>query len=121
MTNEGRIVNRDELIPLIAKILRTRDAECWLSLLQEAQIPCAPINSIPDILSDPHYVARGNIIEVPYHGRELQLLASPLRLVGTPPSYRLPPPLLGEHTDEILASIGLHPTEIASMHKEGIV
>jgi len=120
-TNEARIINRTELIGLISGILLTEDAEHWLSRLQEANIPCAPINSVPEILSDPHYVARGNIVEIPYHGRMLRLLASPIRLADTPPTFRLPPPLLGEHTDEILASVGFQPAVIESLHKDGIV
>jgi crotonobetainyl-CoA:carnitine CoA-transferase CaiB-like acyl-CoA transferase len=115
--NPARLQHRAELIPLIETALAHRPAAPLLDALRAAEIPCGPINTVPDLLSDAHYRERGNVV-----GQgERRSLANPVRLSETPPAYRLPPPALGEHTDEVLAMLGYAPETIAAMRDEGVI
>jgi len=76
----------------------------WLSLREEAGVPCGPVNTIEQVFADPQVYARALRVEVPHPEAGLvPLVANPMRLSATPVSYRLPPPGLGQHTDEVLA------------------
>ena len=121
-TNPARLAHRAEVVPLLQARLALMASDDVLAQLQAAEIPCGPINSIPDSLSDAHYQARGNIVdfEHPTAGT-LHTLANPLRLSDTPPTYRLPPPRLGEHTAAVLAELGYSAGEIATLQKAGTV
>lgn len=105
ITNVARIENRDEICGLVQSILGTRSREEWLRLLQAVNVPCGPVNNLKDVFDDPHVRARGAHLKMPCdwaQGGELNLLSNPLRLSGSPVSYRRPPPRLNEHEDEIL-------------------
>jgi len=121
-TNAMRLQHRAELIPLLQEILLQRDAETWLEALRAAQIPCGPINSVPEALTHPQLVERGFIVELehPQLG-VLKSLANPVHFSATPVTYRLPPPLLGEHADTILQELGYTKMEIAQLRADGVV
>ena len=104
-TNPQRLINRAGLIPMLEKILIQNEAEFWLERLREAEIPCGPINALDETLSDPHVLSRGMVFEVEHPVGTLRMLGSPLHLSDTPVTYRRRPPLLGEHTQEVLAEI----------------
>jgi formyl-CoA transferase len=103
MANAGRVENRDALIPILKPILLRRSAADWLSALEAAGIPCGPINTLDKVFAEPQVEARNMLVEMehPTVGR-LPLVGSPLKFSETPVAYKLPPPRLGEHTDQIL-------------------
>jgi crotonobetainyl-CoA:carnitine CoA-transferase CaiB-like acyl-CoA transferase len=105
-TNAGRVENRDALISILKPILLKRSASDWLVALQSARIPCGPINSLDKVFTEPQVEARNMLVEMdhPVIGK-LPLVGSPLKFSDTPVEYRLPPPGLGEHSEQILSEM----------------
>ncbi len=105
-TNSARVQNREEIIALLADIFKTASVSEWLRELDEAEIPCGPINNFEQVFSMPQVEERRMLIKMnhPTIG-ELPLVGSPLKMSATPVEYRLPPPLMGEHTEEILREL----------------
>ena len=101
-TNRGRVENRAVLIPELAAALRSRSTATWLERLEAAGIPAAPINTIDQVFAEPQAAARAIRVELPHPYGSAPSVASPVRLSATPPRYHRAPPLLGEHTEEIL-------------------
>jgi crotonobetainyl-CoA:carnitine CoA-transferase CaiB-like acyl-CoA transferase len=105
-TNAARIANRRELLVVLREKFRLQPASVWLARFAEARIPAAAIQSVPEAFEDPHTVERALIVEIEHPLLGLaKSIANPARLSETPPVYRLPPPMLGEHTAEILAEM----------------
>jgi crotonobetainyl-CoA:carnitine CoA-transferase CaiB-like acyl-CoA transferase len=121
-SNVGRLEHRAEVVELVQGRLAGRASAEVLGSLQAAEIPCGPINSVADSLADPHYVARDNIVrqEHPVLG-ELRSLANPVRLSDTPASYRLPPPRLGEHTEEVLGELGYTLDDLVELRSGAVI
>jgi formyl-CoA transferase/CoA:oxalate CoA-transferase len=105
VTNPDRLAHYTELIPILEAALTQQDADFWLEKLRTAEIPCGPINALDETLNDPQIQHRGMIVELEHHVGLLKMLGSPLHLADTPVTYRRRPPLLGEHTQEILAEL----------------
>ncbi|MGD2048539.1 MAG: CoA transferase [Chloroflexota bacterium] len=122
VTNGDRVQNRDELEPILEAHFARQNADFWLEKLRAARVPCGQVNSLPDILSDEHFLARDGVAELshPLVG-PFKMLANPIHFSGTPVAYRQPPPLLGEHTAEILAELGYAPEDIADIRQAGAV
>jgi glutaryl-CoA transferase len=101
--NAGRVENREELIALLKPVILTRTSREWLSMLENAGIPCGPINTLDKVFSMPQVEAREMLIHMkhPEIG-DLKLVGSALKFSDTPVDYKLPPPRLGEHTEEVL-------------------
>ncbi|MER2599169.1 MAG: CaiB/BaiF CoA-transferase family protein [Caldilineales bacterium] len=121
-TNALRNVNRDQLTPILDELLAARPAHEWVELLNEAEIPGGPLYAVDEALNDPHIQARRMIVEMEHPGLGMfKSLAFPGHFSGTPMSYRIAPPRLGEHSDEIAAELGYDAAGIARLHEEGII
>lgn len=102
-TNPGRVVNRDELIPILVEVMKTRARDHWLAELERAGVPGGPINTIDQVYQDPQVRARGMQMSLPHASAgQAPVGASPIRLSGSPVAYRHAAPLLGEHTAQVL-------------------
>ncbi len=123
VTNGKRVENRAEMTRLIQAIFAKKTTAEWLALLEAAGVPNGPINNIAQVFEEPQVKARGVRIELEHAAAgKLPLVASPMRFSGTPLEYHLPPPLLGEHTDEVLREIlGKSDAEIAQLRAEGVL
>ena len=125
----ARVKNRALLIPLMEQVTRLRDSADWIALLEDKAVPCGPINDLAHAFADPQVQARGLIVRqqraahlVAQDGiAAIRTVTSPLRLADNPPILRRPPPALGEHTDQVLAELGLDGQQIAALRASGIV
>jgi crotonobetainyl-CoA:carnitine CoA-transferase CaiB-like acyl-CoA transferase len=96
------VENREALISILRPVFLKRTAADWLSACELAGIPCGPINTLDRVFAEPQVKARKMLIHMEHSTIEnLPLIGSPLKFSETPVEYRLPPPMLGEHTDEI--------------------
>lgn len=121
-TNALRVNNRKAVVALLQPVFLTRTTADWIALLEAANVPCGPINRIDQVFADPQAAARGLKITMPHATGALDLVASPLKLAKTPPEYRSAPPLLGQHTDEVLsAKLSLGEEELAKLREQNII
>ena len=122
-TNDARVRNRDELVPQVAAALRSRTVSDWLAALQEQGIPAGPINDIAEAFSEPQAVFRDLATQIEDdEGVEVPTVRSPLRLSLTPPSLRIAPPRIGQHTDEILREVvGLSGSAVDELKELGVI
>jgi crotonobetainyl-CoA:carnitine CoA-transferase CaiB-like acyl-CoA transferase len=106
--NAARVANLQELAALIAEALARQEVEYWVQRLAAAGVPCAPINSVADVLADPQIIERGLVRELqhPLAGTVPQVV-NPIRYRHAPLSYALAPPTLGQHTTEVLTELGI--------------
>jgi len=121
--NSGRVRHRETLIPLIVEIMRTQDSAWWLQELNRRGVPCGPINNLDQVFADPQVQHRGMRIELehPSAGR-VAGVASPIRLSASPVQYRRAPPLLGQHTDTVLAELlQLDAQRLAGLRADGVI
>lgn len=121
-TSAERVVNREAVIDRIAAIMRKRTTEEWLRMLGEAGIPAGPINTVAQALTDPHVLAREMVVtlEHPTAG-QVRVTGIPAKLLATPGAAQSAPPLLGEHTDEVLGSLGYSESDIARLREQGVI
>jgi len=118
----GRIIGREELVPELMTVMLTRSSKDWIARLEALDVPCGPINNYKQVFEDPQVRHRGLRVDVPRDSGNISTIASPLRLQGTPVAYEQAPPLLGEHTDEVLARVlGKSPREIRMLRERGVV
>ncbi|MBS7422497.1 CoA transferase [Pseudomonas syringae] len=123
LTNKLRVAHRAELIPLIRQVTVFKATAQWVSELEAAGVPCGPVNDLAQVFADPHVVARCLAIELPHAlaGRVPQV-ASPIRLSETPVEYTRAPPLLGEHTAQVLqALLGIGEEELTLLREAGVL
>jgi crotonobetainyl-CoA:carnitine CoA-transferase CaiB-like acyl-CoA transferase len=122
-TNGKRVENRAELTRLLAEVFKKRSTREWLELLEEAGVPNGPINDIAQVFEEPQVKARGVRIELDHAAAgKLPMVASPMRFSATPIEYRRAPPVLGEHTVEVLRGLlGKSEAEMARLRAAGII
>lgn len=106
ITNPQRVELRDILVPMLAAMVRKKTKAAWLQLLEKAGVPCGPINNLDEVFNDPQVQARRCVFELPHStAGNVKLVANPIHMSATPPRYHAAPPLLGQHTDDILQGL----------------
>ncbi len=122
-TNPARVAWRETLVPLLAGLIAGRERGPLLTALEEAGVPGGPINDLEQVFDDPQVRARGLQIELPHPSAgKVKLVASPLRLSATPPAYDAPPPLLGQHTEQVLGELlGYDAERIAALRRQRVL
>jgi crotonobetainyl-CoA:carnitine CoA-transferase CaiB-like acyl-CoA transferase len=124
-TNTLRVRHREVLVPQMEAVTRTRSTAEWIALLEDKAVPCGPINNIAQAFDDEQVKARGLAVSMPRTADDgidrIVGVASPLRLQGTPTVLRHAPPALGQHTDEVLAELGIDEKQRAALRDAGVV
>ena len=120
--NKDRVNNRTKLVPLLQQEFNQRPVAEWLRILEEASVPCGSINDLADVFSDPQVLARDMLLEVEHPSAgKIKQSGIPIKFSETPGFIDRPPPLLGEHTTEILLQLGYTREDITSLKKSGVV
>ncbi|MBU0616554.1 MAG: CoA transferase [Planctomycetes bacterium] len=122
-TNAKRVENREVLLPLVADLIARKTCGEWMDLFVEASIPCGPVNNMQRLFNDPQIVHRGMVTEVPHPTiGTLRLGGIPIKYSETPPAINQPPPLLGQHTEEILHNVlGYSAEQIGELKQQGAI
>jgi crotonobetainyl-CoA:carnitine CoA-transferase CaiB-like acyl-CoA transferase len=123
-TNAGRVENRDFVTATLTPTMQQHGTKWWVERLEALKIGCGPINTLADVFADPQAQARGVVVQMP-HGATpdgVKVIANPVRLSETPVAYRVPPPTLGQHTEEVLGGrLGLASAELAALREKGVI
>ena len=121
-TNAQRVRHRDALVPLLAQRIATRPRDHWLAAMEAAKVPGGAVNDLSEVFADEQVRHRGMVVGMDHPlSDSLRVVASPIKLSETPVAYRLPPPLMGQHTDEVLAELGHGPEAIAAWRQDGVI
>ena len=122
-SNTDRVANRAALLELLRAATRTRTTHEWVTALEAEAVPCGPINTLREVFDDPQVRARELAVPMRHAvGADIRVVASPIRLSATPPTYRLAPPLLGEHTRAVLREVlGLDEPQFARLAGDGVI
>ena len=122
-TNASRVKHRKTLVPLLEQLFLQSEVAHWLSILEAVGVPCGPINSIDQVLDDPQVLAREMVIQVPHPSAgSIRMVASPLKIPTAPVVVRFPPPMLGEHTEQILHDLlGVNQTGIDELRTAQVI
>lgn len=120
--NSDRVRNRELLVPRLADMVKTRPRAFWVERLEAAGVPCGPINRLDEVFANEQVRARGMRVDLPHPtAGSVPLVASPIKMSRTPPAVDRAPPLLGQHTDEVLESLGYDPAQIRGLRERGVI
>jgi crotonobetainyl-CoA:carnitine CoA-transferase CaiB-like acyl-CoA transferase len=121
-TNANRVRNRDSLIPLLRDIFGLRTKSWWIAELEKAGVPCGPINTIEEVFADPQVQARSMRVTVEHASAgEIPLVGTPMKFSQTPAGALQPPPLLGEHTTQVLERLGVDGDTLNVLRETGVI
>lgn len=121
-TNPDRVTNRDILVPIVKEIVGVRTKQEWIAAFETAGVPCGAINDYAEVFENEQVRHRGLRVDIPHPQGTVATVASPMRFSATPVEYHLPPPLLGQHTHEVLnGMLGLGDAEIERLRVDAIV
>lgn len=122
-TNPARVANRQLVTDTLTPVMQRETTEWWMGRLEALSIGCGPINTLKQVFDDPHVKARGMEVQMKHSSGEMvTVIANPVRLSETPVDYRIAPPLLGEHTSEVLQDLlGMDNATFASLKKKGVI
>lgn len=121
-TNPDRVRNRSELVKKLEEKFQTRPAADWLALLEKVGIPCGPVYDLDGVFKDPHVIHREMTIQAQHSkAGTIKLTGFPAKLSDTPCQLRHPPPVLGEHTNEILLELGYTRKDLESLRQESVI
>ena len=121
--NADRVRHRSELVPQLEVVLKSRTKADWLAALEAAKVPCGAINNLAEVFADPHVHARHMVHRWDHPlQQDLQIVASPIKMDRTPVRTDLPPPLLGQHTGEVLSSLlGYSEEQLTQLRSQGVI
>jgi crotonobetainyl-CoA:carnitine CoA-transferase CaiB-like acyl-CoA transferase len=123
-TNAARVTNRQLVTDTLTPVMQRHPTTWWVDRLETLKIGCGPINTLAEVFADPQVQARGVVVTMPHPTAPdgVKVIANPVRLSETPADYRIAPPSLGEHTDEVLqAALGLSPDELAKLRADRVI
>ena len=122
-TNPIRVQNRQLVTDTLTPVMKSKTTAEWIEALEALKIGCGPINTLEQVFADPHVQAREMVVEMAHgSGETVKVIANPVKLSATPPSYRSAPPVLGEHTQDVLTAVlKMSAADIAALKEKGIV
>ncbi len=122
-SNPGRVAHRAALNAVLEPVFRAQPKAHWIARLGELGVPCGPVNNLPEVFADPQVRERGMVVHLPHpQRRAMPMLANPIRLSASPVQYRLLPPALGQHTDEVLGEqLGYDAERLAALRAQGVI
>ena len=125
ITNELRVRHREALYALMPALMRRKTTAAWVDGLAALGVPSGPVNRLDQVFEDPQVQARGLRVDLPHPGAasgSVPVIANPIRMTATPPTYRSAPPTLGQHTDEVLGGLlGLSDAELHTLRAAGVI
>lgn len=125
VTNEKRVVNRKAIYEILPDVTRRKTTDAWVTGLSKLGVPCGPVNTVEQAFADPQLQSRGMRISVPHPlagEGTVDLIGNPIKYSATPVEYRMAPPFLGQHTDEVLKQmLDLPAAEIARLRAAGVI
>ena len=122
-TNAARVQNRELVTETLTPVMRQHTTAWWVERLEGLRIGCGPINRLDAVFADPQVIARSMVIEMAHgSGEAMKMIANPVRLSETPVDYRIPPPLLGEHTEAVLRErLNLDDAALALLREKQVI
>ena len=121
-TAPERVKHRETLVPIIVALTETRTVQHWVDLLGVAGVPCGRIRTVAEVCTNPQLTERGKVVDRPHPtAGTVRMIGQPIELSDTPAHIETAPPLLGEHTDDVLRDAGYTDDEIHTFREDGVV